>query len=151
MTHGDGSGDAGALERLRRDLVALEPRALAGERTLRTGLRCAHLAAFGAYYGGHLFAVAPERLGPALSAVLITGFAFALFEVWRSPLFAVQVRGAATALKVALLLASAGHEALRIPLLTLIVVIGGISSHMPSRYRYYSLLHGRVVRSGEKG
>jgi hypothetical protein len=31
------------------------------------------------------------------------------------------------------------------------VAIGVVTSHMPGRYRYYSLLHGRDVGNGGKG
>ena len=31
------------------------------------------------------------------------------------------------------------------------IMVGGVSSHMPGRYRYYSLLHGRDVGHGGKG
>ena len=36
-------------------------------------------------------------------------------------------------------------------LLTLVVVIGVVTSHMPGRYRYYSLLHGRPIGHGGNG
>ena len=38
----------------------------------------------------------------------------------------------------------------RVVLLTVAAVIGAVSSHMPGRYRYYSLLYRRVVGSREK-
>jgi hypothetical protein len=33
----------------------------------------------------------------------------------------------------------------RFAILTLVVVIGSIGSHMPGQYRHYSLLHGREL------
>jgi hypothetical protein len=39
----------------------------------------------------------------------------------------------------------------RIFLLTLVMAIGVVTSHMPGRYRYYSLLHWREVGDGGKG
>jgi hypothetical protein len=36
-------------------------------------------------------------------------------------------------------------------LLTLSLVIGSISSHMTSRWRYHSVLHGRVAGPTERG
>lgn len=38
-----------------------------------------------------------------------------------------------------------------VTLLTLALVFGSISSHMPSRWRYHSFLHGRVAGPTEKG
>ena len=39
----------------------------------------------------------------------------------------------------------------RIWILTLIVIIGVVVAHAPSRFRYYSVLHRRVVDSHGKG
>jgi len=120
-------------------------------RPLRTTLRTTHLLAFGALYGGHVFDIAPERLLPALAAVLASGGAFMLFEIWRAPIWLVQVRGVATYAKLGLLLSVPAFWAERVWILSAIVVIGTVVSHMPSRYRYYSLLHRRVMNGGEKG
>ena len=31
-------------------------------------------------------------------------------------------------------------------MVVLAIIIGGISSHMPGKYRYYSIWHGRVIK-----
>jgi hypothetical protein len=120
-------------------------------RLLRTGLRTVHLIAFGAYYGAHVFDVAPERMGPALVAVVATGVLFAVFETFSAPVWVVQIRGVATTLKVVLLLCVPWVWDQRIALLTLIVVIGSVVSHMPANLRYYSLLHGRMIDTDARG
>ena len=120
-------------------------------RAIRIGLRTAHLVAFGAYYGGHVFGVEAERLIPALVGAVGTGVLFAAFEVWCAPIWLVQVRGVATYLKLALLLCVPFLWEWRVALLTLVVAIGSVVSHMPGRYRYYSLRHGRVVSTDSKG
>jgi hypothetical protein len=38
-----------------------------------------------------------------------------------------------------------------VALLTLVVVIGSVVSHMPASLRYYSLVHGRMVDTDAKG
>jgi hypothetical protein len=119
-------------------------------RWLRTSLRTLHLIAFGAFYGGHLFNVEKEALFPALVAVVGTGVAFLLFEVWRAPVFLIQIRGFATYAKVALLAATPWFWDQRVAILTVIVIIGGFVSHAPSKIRYYALFEGRVVDT-EKG
>ena len=121
-----------------------------GSRGIRTGLRTLHLLAFGAFYGGAVFGVADARLEPAFFAVLASGMAFMLFEVARAPIWLVQSRGLATYVKFALLIASEIFSEARVPILTCIAVIGAVISHMPSRYRYYSFMHGRTIE-GEKG
>jgi len=120
-------------------------------RLVRTGLRTAHLLAFGAYYGGHVFDVAPDRLLPALVAAVGTGSLFMAFEVWSAPVWLVQVRGVATYAKIALVLAAGLFWEHRVALLTVVVAIGAVTSHMPGRYRYYSLRDRRIVETHAKG
>jgi hypothetical protein len=138
--------------RERADLwLRVEPRPVPAARILRTALRTAHLIAAGALYGGHVYGVEAERLVPALAAVLATGGAFLGLEVYQSSIWLVQVRGVATLVKLAMVAAVALFWEFRVPLLTLAVIVGGVSSHMPGRWRYHSVLHGRVVGPRESG
>jgi hypothetical protein len=91
------------------------------------------------------------RLLPALFAVLLTGGLLLGFEVWQSRIWLVQVRGVATFLKLGLMAGCRLAPDLTVVLLTLALVIGSVSSHMPSRWRYYSVLHGRVAGPTERG
>jgi hypothetical protein len=153
MAGGTGSGGPaaeGLRERLERRLLA-EPRPLPGARGIRTTLRTAHVIAFSALYGGHVYGLAGERLAPALAASVATGGALMVFEVYRAPRWLIQMRGAATLGKLALLASILLLWDWRLPLLTLVVVIGVVTSHMPGRYRYYSLLHGRPIGHGGNG
>lgn len=138
--------------RERADLwLRVEPRPVPAARILRTALRTAHLIAAGALYGGHVYGVDAERLVPALAAVLATGGAFLGLEVYQSSIWLIQVRGVATLAKLAMVAAVALFWEYRVPLLTLAVIVGGVSSHMPGRWRYHSVLHGRVVGPRESG
>lgn len=145
------SRQPGRCERLRRWLTNYEPAPLPAARAMRTTLRCAHMIAFAAYYGGHLFSVEPGRLLSALAAVVVTGGTFMGFEIWRAPVWVVQIRGVACYLKVALLLSVAAYWEHRIAILSLVVVIATVISHAPGRLRYYSLLHQREVATDSKG
>ena len=109
------------------------------------------MVAAAALYGGHVFDVAAERLVPALAATLVTGAVLMAFEITRAPVWCVQVRGAATYAKLALVASVALLWEWRVLLLTVAVAIGVVTSHMPGRWRYRSLLHGRVVGPQEKG
>jgi uncharacterized membrane protein len=120
-------------------------------RTLRTTLRTLHVLAFGAYYGGHVFQVSTERLFPALVAVVVTGGLFALFEAWSNPVWFHQLRGVCTYVKIVLLASVALFWEERVWILTFIVVLGVVAAHAPSRFRYYSVLHRRVVETHGKG
>jgi hypothetical protein len=126
-------------------------RAIPGARWLRTSLRTLHLIAVGALYGGHVYGVDVSRLWPALLAVLLTGGLLIGFEVWQHRIWLVQVRGVVTFLKLGLVASCRLAPDLTVALLTLAMVIGSVSSHMPSRWRYHSVLHGRVAGPTERG
>ena len=143
---------SGSALRGRAELwLRVDPRPVPGARIIRTLLRTAHLIAAGALYGGHVYGVEAERLVPALAAVLATGGAFLGLEVYQASIWLVQVRGVATMAKLALVAAVSLFWEIRVPLLTMAVIIGGVSSHMPGRWRYYSVLHRRVVGPQESG
>jgi hypothetical protein len=120
-------------------------------RPARTVLRTSHLLGFAALYGGHLYAVDAARLQPALWATVASGTALVALELIRHRIWLVQLRGWATFAKIALLAGTAVWWEQRVEILTLAVVVGGISSHMPGRFRYYSILHRRVVGEAESG
>ncbi len=122
-----------------------------GSREIRTTLRSLHLICIAALYGGHVFGVEKERLFPALIAVFVSGGLFMLFEVLRSPIWLVQLRGIATYLKIAMVMSVELFWDWRVLILTVVIVVGTVVSHMPGHFRYYSLLHGREMRGGELG
>ncbi len=133
------------------DLESTRARAIPGLRALRTTIRAAHSVAVAAFYGGHVYGVSAERLGLAVAAVVGTGVVFAMLEIARAPVWVVQVRGVAVYVKIGLMLGAAASSPFRVAFLTLALVIGVVVSHMPGRYRYYSLLHRRAMGSHEKG
>jgi len=124
---------------------------LPSARVVRTTLRTTHLVAFGALYGGHVYAVDASRLQPALYATLASGAALMTLEIVRHPIWVVQVRGLATFVKIALVASVAVAWDARVWLLTAVIVIGAVVSHMPGRYRYWSVVHRRDVGSQERG
>jgi hypothetical protein len=138
------------LARLRTS-IRVQPRPVPGVRLLRTSLRTLHLIAVAALYGGHVYGASPERLMPALLAAAATGVLFMALELYRAPIWLVQVRGVATLLKIALVASVSLAWDLRVPILTLVVAIGAVTSHMPGRWRYHSVLHGRAVGPQELG
>lgn len=114
-------------------------------------LRTAQILAFAALYADPVYGVAAELLVPSLIAMLATGRALMGFEVYQTRLWLVQLRGIATFAKLVLVAGVAIFWDFRLPLLTLVVAIGVVTSHMPGRDRCNSLLHRREVRERGAG
>jgi len=146
-----GDSLARLLAQLRGGLRQGGSRPMRGSRAMRTTLRTVHLIAIAALYGGHVFGVEKERLLPALVAVLASGAAFMVFEVLRSPIWLVQLRGVATYIKIAMMSSVGIFWDQRVLILTAVLAIGVVVAHMPGRYRYFSLLHRREMPGGDRG
>lgn len=95
--------------------------------------------------GGHAFDVTPERLKVSLWLTIGTGLALALVEAGPRLLWFHQARGVLTMAKVALICAVPLAWDYRLPILLAVIVIGSVGSHMPGRYRHYSVLYRRVI------
>ncbi len=149
VTHADELNalrDAGLYRRRR-----VVERALPGARPLRTTLRTAHLMTMAILYGGHVYGISADRLLPALVGTVASGAAFIALEVYRTPLWLVQMRGLLPLVKIFIVASCAVWWDVRVWLLTLALVIGSIGAHMPGRYRYYSVIHGRAIGEQESG
>jgi hypothetical protein len=114
-------------------------------RALNIALRTAHIGAMGVLLGGHAFDVTPERLKVSLWLTIGTGLALALVEAGPRLLWFHQARGVLTMAKVALICAVPLAWDYRLPILLAVIVIGSVGSHMPGRYRHYSVLYLRVI------
>jgi len=115
-------------------------------RFLNIALRTAHIGAMGILLGGHAFDISPERLKLCLWLTIGTGLALAAVEI-AGPrlLWFHQGRGFMTMAKLALICAVPLFWDYRLPILLAVVVIASVGSHMPARYRYYSLLYREVI------
>lgn len=114
-------------------------------RALNITLRTLHIAAMGILVGGHAFDVAPERLHLSLWLVVASGVALMALEAAPRWSWFHEVRGVLTLAKVALVLAVPLAWDHRLPILLTVIAIGSVTSHMPRRFRHYSLLHRRVM------
>lgn len=114
-------------------------------RALNIALRTAHLGAMGFVLGGTAFGVSPGRLSVSLWLTVGTGIALAATETGLRWSWFHEGRGLATLTKLVLLCTlplAGGH---RMPVLLAVVVLGSVGSHMPGRFRHYSVLHRRVM------
>jgi hypothetical protein len=117
-------------------------------RALNIALRTAHIAAMGILLGGHAFDISPERLKISLWLTIGTGVALAAVEIGPRLLWFHQGRGIMTMVKLALLCTIPAFWDHRLPILLAVVVLGSVGSHMPARYRYYSILYREVIPDG---
>lgn len=127
-------------------LLFPEPlRPVPGKRVWTIVLRTFHIGAFGTLLGGHTFGVEWSRLIPWLWFALGTGAALLLIECYQSCQWLAQGQGLAVLGKLALLLLVIPFWEQRVPILWTVVVIGSVGAHMPARFRYYSVVHRRVL------
>ena len=128
------------------------PRPVPHARLLSVVFRTVHLAAFGLLLGGHAFDAPPASLLPALWLTVGSGVALMGLETAASARWLLEGRGLAVLAKLALLLAVPAAWEHRVPLLLTVVVLAGITSHMPGRFRHASLLGlSRPTRSALAG
>jgi hypothetical protein len=109
-------------------------------------LRTLHLAAFGLLLGGHAFSVEAERLVTFLGLTVLSGLGLMALEIYAFGLYwFVLGKGIMVLVKLGLLLLIPFLWEARLILLLLVVCIASVGSHMPARYRHYSLAHNRLV------
>jgi len=122
------------------------PRRVPWERGINIALRTAHLMTSSILLGGHVFDVAPSRLLGYLLLTIASGSGLILLELYRSCRWIYLGKGLLVLVKLALLVAAALWWEHRVALLLLVVVVATVGSHMPARFRYFSVIHGRVLR-----
>ena len=103
-------------------------------RWLSVALRGLHLVAvitLGAAIMGA--PISPQQLS---GAVLITGFAMFVLDLWNKPGMLFEWSGAALMFKLCLIVVMALNAELRLPLFWVIVVWSAIFSHAPASFRH---------------
>lgn len=131
-------------------LLPTHMRFLPRARAWSIAFRTIHLAAFGLLLGGTAFAVGPDTLWPYWWLTVLSGLGLIGIEIGTVGLYWLCLgKGVMVLVKLGLLLAIPVFWDMRIVLLLLVVVIASVGSHMPARYRHYSVLHRRVILAGE--
>lgn len=108
-------------------------------------LRTAHIAAMGILLGGHAYDVPASRLLPILGCTLGTGIALGAVESGGRLLWFHQGRGLMTLGKLVLVACVPWFWEYRLPILLVVLGLASVGSHMPARFRYYSVVYGRVI------
>lgn len=127
-------------------LLPLPARRLPHARAWNVVFRTAHLAAVGTLLGGHVFGVPHDRLLVWLWASIGTGAVLMAIEAFATLDWLMQVSGLLVVLKLLLLLLILVAWDARVAVLYSVVAIAGIGSHMPGKYRHYSVYYGRNMK-----
>ena len=88
---------------------------------------------------------AAPGLRPWLYAAAITGAVLTLIEAFPRVVWCYQGRGVLVWLKLFLLGWIPVLWDYRVPILFVVIVLASVGSHMPARFRYYSIVHCRVL------
>jgi hypothetical protein len=135
---------------LRKLLFPKSPRKLAGARGWNIAARTVHIGVSGVLVGGHVFEVPAERLLAWLYATILSGAMLIFLEAYSHGRWLYEGRGAMVFAKLGLLCLVPAFWEYRVAILACVVVLGSVGSHMPARFRYYSLLHRRVLDDPRK-
>ena len=125
-------------------LVPDQPRVLPYARAWNMAFRTIHIGVTGILFGGHVFDVAAERLLIWLYLSIATGIGLIVIEAYPSCRWFYQGRGVAVLFKLVLLGIVPLLWDYRVAILSAVLVLASVGSHMPGRFRYYSLLHREV-------
>lgn len=117
-----------------------------GQRWVRISVRTWHLLSMAFLLGGFGYGIPLPDLTLALWNTFASGLVFSSMELYATGIWLFQLKGQAVLIKLLLLGFVLASPKNALGFMIVAVIIGGISSHMPGRYRYYSLYHGRVIK-----
>jgi hypothetical protein len=135
----------GRLGRAGAVLFPEAPRRVPYERWINIALRSTHLLASSILLGGHTFGMPPPILRPWLMLTLATGVGLIMLELYRTCQWVYMLQGVLVVGKIVLTALAGLWWEQRVVLLSLVVLVGSVGSHMSARYRHYSVVHGREL------
>ena len=118
-------------------------------RLSKTVLRAAHVAALMGAGGGFIFGADIEQWRWWWATAMLSGCLLMLWEIYRSSMWIVQLKGACTLAKVVLVGLCYPLPQLAPYLFTFVALLSVFIAHGPSQFRHYSLWHRRVLSGKE--
>ena len=100
----------------------------------------------GILLGGHAFGEPAQRLVLSLWLCVASGVALSISEAGPRLLWFHQLRGLMTLAKLLLMCMVPLFWSHRLAILLVLVAIGSVGSHMPARFRYYSVIYRKMIR-----
>jgi hypothetical protein len=131
---------------LQRRLQPRRSRSLPYPRFFKIAFRTAHLMAISTLVGGHAFGGPVSTLKPVLYVAIVTGGGLIFLETYPSLHFLFELWWLMVLGKLILLCLIPFFWARRFPILLVVVAIASVGSHMPLRFRHYSLLYRKVIK-----
>jgi hypothetical protein len=117
-------------------------RAIPNARYWNIFFRTLHLVFISILVGGHAFGASADQLRPLLIGAMATGVGMITVDAYPTFQFWHQGWGLFTLFKLALLCVIPFAWSYRLPILIAVVVLGSVGSHLPKRFRHYSLIYG---------
>jgi hypothetical protein len=115
-------------------------------RAWNIGVRTFHIAVMSVLVGAHAFDVPAGRLYVILGLTIATGAGLIVLEAFSVTYrWLYQGRGLMVLAKLALLALIPFAWSSRLPILMVVIVLASVGSHMPARFRYYSVVDRRVL------
>lgn len=116
------------------------------QRWLNIAVRTSHIAVAAVFFGGSLLGVPFVGLSPWFCLSMATGGILLALEWLHDRRWPHRGKGLLVHFHLALCLLLHLLPAFTVPLLWLILVSGSIGSHMPRRFRHWSILEGPEQR-----
>jgi hypothetical protein len=117
-------------------------------RWLSIAIRTAHIGVAALLFGGLILAVPFTRLTPWHHLTILTGCLLMALEWQHDVCWPHRGKGLLALLHLSLCALIHVVPALTVPLLWAILISGSVGSHMPRRFRHWSMLHGWERREG---
>ena len=111
-------------------------------RWVNIGVRTLHIAVVAVLFGGVLLAVPAARLGAWHWLTIVSGLVLLVLEWMHDNRWWHRGKGLLVWVHLGLCLLIHAAPALSKPLLWLILISGCVGSHMPRRYRHWSIVEG---------
>jgi len=113
---------------------------LSASRAWNIIFRTLHIAVTGLLLGGHFFGVPAGRLLPFLYLAILSGAALAVIELYPDWRGVFELRSLVIAAKLAFLCLIPLLWDYRVGILLLVLTMASAGSHLPRRFRHYSVL-----------
>jgi hypothetical protein len=117
------------------------------KRWTKISLRTLHLVSVTGVGGGILFGLDREIWYAYWWLSVTTGVLLILIDALANPVWWIQVRGLTVYVKLILLVCLWKFPHWDFALLLVIIVLSAVISHAPSKLRYYSIYHKKIIRS----